>query len=106
MVECVVKKLSLCGFEVDDAARVVVAKVGFVDRYFMCIGHSLDTRRWGDGPDLDDIDIRDDRFVLPCTGYVIESGIYLAGAFGICSSIDVLLASDGVHVTPEPSQAE
>ena len=48
----------------------------------------------------------DERLILPRTGYVVEPGIYIPGAFGIRSSIDLFLAVDGVHVTPEPPQAE
>ena len=51
-------------------------------------------------------DARDERLVLPRTGYVVEPGLYLPGAFGIRSSIDLFLAADGVHVTPEPPQTE
>ncbi|MDB4968681.1 MAG: peptidase [Myxococcales bacterium] len=106
IVERATRKLPLRGFEIDDAARAVAVKAGFGDRYLMRTGHSLDTRRWGDGADLDDGETRDDRLLIARTGYVVEPGLYVAGAFGVRSSVDLFVAGDGVHVTPEPPQTE
>jgi Xaa-Pro aminopeptidase len=106
VTERAAKKLPLRGFEVDAAARAVAVKAGFGDRYLVRTGHSLDTRRWGDGADLDDGESRDERLLLQRTGYVVEPGLYVAGALGVRSSIDLFLAADGVRVTPEPPQSE
>jgi Xaa-Pro aminopeptidase len=106
VAERAARKLPLRGFEVDTAARAVAVKAGFGDRYLVRTGHSLDTRRWGDGADLDDGESHDERLLLPRTGYVVEPGLYVSGAFGIRSSSNLYLAPDGVHVTPEPLQTE
>jgi len=99
-------KLPLRGFEVDDAARAVVAKAGLSARWLRPVGHSLATRRFGDGANLDNSEARDERQVLLRTGYTIEPGLYVAGAFGVRSAVDLFVAADGVHLTPETPQRE
>jgi Xaa-Pro aminopeptidase len=94
------------GFELDDAARAVAAKAGFGDRVLRPTGHALDTRRFGDGPTLDDATTHDDRQLLPRTGYVVEPGLYVAGAFGVRVAADLYLGTDGPHITPETPQQE
>ncbi|HEX8954482.1 MAG TPA: M24 family metallopeptidase [Polyangia bacterium] len=98
------KKLPLRGFELDDAARAVAARAGLADRVLRPTGHSLDTRRFGDGPSFDDAITHDDRQLLPRTGYVVEPGLYVAGRFGVRVSVDLFLAADGVQKTPDPPQ--
>jgi Xaa-Pro dipeptidase len=100
------KKLPVRGFELDDAARAVAAKAGFGDRVLRPAGHSLDTRRFGGGPSFDDGDTRDERQLLPRTGYVVEPGLYVAGAFGVRVALDLFLAPDGLRTTPEAPQRE
>ncbi len=101
------KKLPVRGFELDAAARAVAAKAGFADRMLRSVGHSLDTRRFGDGANLDDVETHDERLVLPRTGYVVEPALYVAGAFGVRSGVDLWIAPDGsVRVTPDPPQRE
>lgn len=100
------KKLPVRGFELDDAARAVATKAGFGDRVLRPTGHSLDTHRFGDGPTFDDAIARDDRQLLLRTGYVVEPGLYVAGAFGVRVAADLFIAPDGAHLTPDPPQRE
>jgi Xaa-Pro aminopeptidase len=100
------KKLPVRGFELDDAARAVAVKAGFGDRLLRPTGHSLDVRRFGDGPSFDDAVTRDDRQLLPRTGYVVEPGLYVAGVLGVRVAVDIFVAPDGVHATPDPPQRE
>jgi Xaa-Pro aminopeptidase len=100
------KKLPLRGYEVDDAARAVASKAGFGDRALRPTGHALDTRRFGVGPTLDDAVTRDERQLLLRTGYVVEPGLYVAGAFGVRVAVDIFLAPDGPKLTPDPPQQE
>ena len=67
-------------------------------------GHSLDTHRFGEGPNLDDAITHDDRQLLARTGYVVEPGLYVAGAFGVRAAVDLFLAADGPHTTPATPQ--
>jgi Xaa-Pro aminopeptidase len=100
------KKLPVRGFELDDAARAVAVKAGFGDRMLRPSGHSLDTRRFGGGLSFDDAVTHDDRQLLLRTGYVVEPGLYVAGAFGVRVAVDLFIAPDGVHTTPETPQRE
>jgi Xaa-Pro aminopeptidase len=104
--ERVKKKLPVRGFELDAAARAVAVKAGFGDRMLRPLGHSLDTHRFGDGPNLDDVESHDDRQLLVRTGYVVEPALYVAGAFGVRVAVDLFLGADGVHVTPDPPERE
>jgi Xaa-Pro aminopeptidase len=96
----------LRGYEVDDAARAVAARAGMGEHYRLPTGHSLGARRFGDGPNFDDGAARDDRLVLSRTGYVVEPGLYVGGVFGVRTAVDILVAADGVRVTPDPPQSE
>jgi len=100
------KKLPVRGYELDDAARAVAARAGFGDRVLRPTGHSLDARRFGDGPVFDDAVTRDDRQLLLRTGYVVEPGLYVAGAFGVRVAVDLFLGPDGVQSTPATPQQE
>jgi Xaa-Pro dipeptidase len=107
------------GFEVDDAAREVIRKAGYAERFFHRTGHSIGTSDHGQGANIDNLETHDTRRLLPMTCFSIEPGIYLAGDFGVRSEINVALlpadledtaAADGanaaVEVTGGPGQRE
>src|SRR2546428_286092 len=93
------------GAEVDAAARNVIAKAGFGDRFLHRTGHSIDHHGHGDGVNNDDFETRDTRRHLPDTCFSIEPGIYLAGRFGIRSEIDVCLPGGRVELRGGPGQS-
>jgi len=93
------------GAEVDAAARNVVAKAGFGDRFLHRTGHSIDHHGHGDGVNNDDFETHDTRRHLPDTCFSIEPGIYLAGRFGIRSEIDVCLPGGKVELRGGPGQS-
>jgi Xaa-Pro aminopeptidase len=86
------------GAEVDAAARGVIAKAGYADRFLHRTGHSIDVHGHGDGVNNDDFETHDARRHLPETCFSIEPGIYLAGRFGVRSEIDVCLPGGKVEV--------
>jgi Xaa-Pro dipeptidase len=92
------------GAEVDAAARGVIAKAGFADRFLHRTGHSIDHHGHGDGVNNDDFETRDGRRHLPDTCFSIEPGIYLTGRFGIRSEIDVCLPAGVVELRGGPGQ--
>src|SRR5256712_3705774 len=73
------------GAEVDAAARNVIAKAGFGDRFLHRTGHGIDHHGHGDGVNNDDFETRDTRRHLPDTCFSIEPGIYLADPFAFPS---------------------
>jgi Xaa-Pro aminopeptidase len=92
------------GAEVDTAARGVIAKAGFGDRFIHRTGHNIGLRTHGDGVNNDDFETHDVRRHLPETCFSIEPGIYLPGRFGIRSEIDVCLPGGKVEVRGGASQ--
>ena len=84
----------------------IADKAGFGNRALRPTGHALDTRRFGDETTFDDATDADDRQLLQRTGYVVEPGLYVAGAFGVRVAVDLFLAADGPHFTPNPPQQE
>ena len=92
------------GAEVDAAARDLIAKAGYGDRFLHRTGHSIDHHGHGDGVNNDDFETRDVRRHLPDTCFSIEPGIYLAGRFGIRSEIDVCLPQGRVELRGGPGQ--
>ncbi|HWP34332.1 MAG TPA: M24 family metallopeptidase [Thermodesulfobacteriota bacterium] len=98
------------GCEVDDAARAVIAAAGYGERFLHRTGHSIGRQVHGNGANLDNWETRDERQLLPGTGFSVEPGIYLEGRFGVRSEVNVYLEPAGadrpprVVVTGQPVQ--
>ncbi len=69
-------------------------------------GHSIDTEVHGAGVNIDALEVRDDRRLIPGAGFSIEPGVYLPGEFGIRSEIDAYIGESSIEVTTAPSQEE
>jgi len=94
------------GLEVDDAAREVIRKAGYGERFIHRTGHSIGTSDHGQGANMDNLETHDTRQLLPMTGFSIEPGIYLTGDFGVRSEINVALTEDGAEITGGEPQRE
>jgi len=94
------------GMEVDQACRRVIEQAGFGPYFPHRTGHSIDTEVHGAGVNIDSLEMRDDRRLIPGVGFSIEPGVYLPGEFGIRSEIDAYIGDSGVEVTTAPSQEE
>lgn len=93
----------LAGWEVDQAARDVIAAAGYGDRFVHRTGHSIGQETHGNGANMDNLETHDERRVLPRTCFSIEPGIYL-DEFGLRSEVNVYVGADGaVHVTGFPA---
>jgi Xaa-Pro aminopeptidase len=93
------KKLPLQGWQVDDATRVVIEKAGYGDAFCHRTGHSIGQETHGNGANMDNLETREERRVMPRTCFSIEPGIYLP-EFGVRSEVNVFVdASESVHVT-------
>ncbi len=92
-------KTPLAGWQVDQAARSVIEQAGYGDQFIHRTGHNIGQEVHGNGANMDGLETREDRLVLPRTCFSIEPGIYQS-EFGIRSEIDVLILPDGrVQVT-------
>lgn len=94
------------GSEVDDIARGVIEERGFGTFFVHRTGHSIDTSLHGSGPNLDNLESRDDRRLIPGVGFSVEPGVYIPGEIGIRSEINVYWGADGPEVTPTEIQRE
>ena len=81
----------ICGYQIDDAARNYFKEKGY-DQYFVHrTGHSIGEEIHGNGANIDNLETRDERKIIPETSFSIEPGIYLPGKFGVRSEIDMYI---------------
>lgn len=93
------------GWEVDQVARQVISKAGFGDAFLHRTGHSIGENDHGNGANMDSLETKDERVLIPHTSFSIEPGIYLPD-FGIRSEINIYLGNNDIRVTGEPIQQE
>jgi Xaa-Pro dipeptidase len=94
------------GGEVDDVARGVVAAAGHGAYFIHRTGHSIDRSTHGMGPNIDNLETRDTRQLIPGVGFSIEPGIYIPGEIGLRTEINVYIAESGPEVTTPGPQHE
>jgi Xaa-Pro aminopeptidase len=89
----------LLGWQVDQAARDVIAHAGYGDAFVHRTGHSIGQETHGNGANMDNLETHEERRVLRRTCFSIEPGIYLPD-FGVRSEVNAFVDRDGaVHVT-------
>jgi Xaa-Pro dipeptidase len=94
------------GWEVDDATRAVIDAADYGEYFCHRTGHSIGQETHGNGANIDNLETREERLILPGTCFSIEPGIYLP-EFGVRSEIDILVGHNGsVHVTGGERQTE
>ncbi len=94
---------TLHGWEVDDAARDVIREAGYGDYFIHRTGHSIDTSTHGSGVNIDNLETRDTRSLIPHIGFSIEPGIYLP-EFGVRLEISMFIHDAHAEVTTLPLQ--
>jgi Xaa-Pro aminopeptidase len=93
------------GWELDRAARDLIASRGYGDAFAHRLGHSLGRRQAHGGTvNLDDFETHDTRRLLPGLAVTVEPGVY-PGPFGIRSEVDVLITEGGAEVTTPVQEA-
>jgi Xaa-Pro aminopeptidase len=89
----------LQGWEVDQATRDVIDGAGYGQYFCHRTGHSIGTETHGNGANMDNLETREERRVLPRTCFSVEPGIYLP-EFGVRSEVNVFVDGQSqVHVT-------
>jgi Xaa-Pro dipeptidase len=95
------------GAEVDDAARGVIDRAGFGAAFTHRTGHSIDAREiHGSGPNLDNLETREERLLIPGVGFSIEPGVYLPGEFGVRTEVNAYMGERELLITPREIQRE
>jgi Xaa-Pro dipeptidase len=93
-----------CGWEVDEVCRKVIRDAGYADRFIHRTGHSIGEEVHGNGANIDSLETKDGRRLMPRTCFSIEPGIYLPGEFGIRSELDVYVSDREACVFGLPVQ--
>jgi Xaa-Pro aminopeptidase len=88
----------LQGLQVDRAARTVIEKAGYGKYFFHRTGHSIGEKVHGNGVNMDGLETRDARHLIPRTCNSVEPGIYLP-EFGIRSEVDMYIGEGEARVT-------
>ena len=91
---------TLQGWQLDRAARDYIEAAGYGGHFNHRLGHSLGREVHGNAVNLDSLETRDTRELMPGIAVTIEPGIYLP-EFGVRSEIDVYIDEDG----PRPTTA-
>ncbi len=86
------------GWEMDQIARAHIAAHGYGEAFVHRLGHSIGEEVHGNGANMDNLEMRDERPLIPATCFSIEPGIYLP-EFGVRSEIDCFVHSDGAVAT-------
>lgn len=98
----------LChGWEVDDACRNVVKAAGYGDYFIHRTGHSIGEEVHGNGVNIDNLETKDERKLMPGTCFSLEPGIYLVEEkMAARSEINVFITLDSQIVVQGEPQKE
>ena len=85
----------LHGWEIDEVCRRVVVQAGYGEHFVHRTGHSIGTHVHGNGVNIDNLETRDDRLIVPGVCFSIEPGIYLKGQMAVRTEVDVYVTPAG-----------
>jgi Xaa-Pro aminopeptidase len=94
------------GWEVDDACRGVVKAAGYGEYFVHRTGHSIGEEVHGNGVNIDNLETKDERQLVPGICFSIEPGIYLDGEMAARSEIDCFITLGGEVVVAGDQQEE
>jgi Xaa-Pro aminopeptidase len=89
---------ALRGADVDDVSRRYVEERGFGPYFLHRTGHSIGYEVHGNGVNIDNLETRDERRIIPGLCFSIEPGVYLP-EFGVRSEIDMFVHEGAAEVT-------
>jgi Xaa-Pro dipeptidase len=99
-------KQTVSGREADRAAREVIERAGFGERFLHRTGHSIGREVHGTGANLDSLETDDQRILIDNTCFSVEPGIYLAGRFGVRLELDMTIENGRAEVSADAIQRE
>ena len=82
----------------DDPVRETITQAGYGNYFVHRTGHSIATDVHGNGPNMDNLEVHDERRILPNSCFSIEPGIYLP-EFGVRSEVNMLVRNKSAEVT-------
>jgi len=98
VTDAIVAGEKIAGWQVDRAVRSHIKKAGLADYFVHRTGHAIGTDVHANGANMDDLEIHDERQILPNSCFSIEPGVYLP-EFGVRSEINMLVRSNTAEVT-------
>ncbi|MDY0059060.1 MAG: M24 family metallopeptidase [Myxococcota bacterium] len=96
----------VCGWEVDDRCRRVVRERGYGPYFIHRTGHSIGEQVHGNGCNIDNLETRETRRLIPGICFSVEPGIYLEEEMAARSEIDCFITLDGQVVVAGEEQRE
>ena len=96
--EAFAAKKRIAGWEVDQVTREHINNAGYAQYFTHRTGHSIGVHVHGNGANMDNLETKDDREIIPNTCFSIEPGIYLP-EFGVRSEVNVLTRNGSAEVT-------
>ncbi|HSM88351.1 MAG TPA: M24 family metallopeptidase [Candidatus Limnocylindrales bacterium] len=91
-------KRRIAGWEVDQATREHINAAGYGEFFVHRTGHSIGVNVHGNGANMDNLETKDEREIIPNSCFSIEPGIYLP-EFGVRSEVNVLTGDGTAEVT-------
>jgi Xaa-Pro aminopeptidase len=88
----------IAGWAVDEATRDFIREKGYGDYFIHRTGHNIGPSLHGNGANIDNLETKDEREVLPNTCFSIEPGIYLP-EFGVRSEVNVITRPGRAEIT-------
>lgn len=88
----------ICGWEVDKATRDSITAAGYGQYFTHRTGHSIGTEVHGNGANMDNIETKDEREIIPGSCFSIEPGVYLP-EFGVRSEVNCLVTKGKAEIT-------
>ena len=88
----------IAGWQVDDPVRASITKAGYGKYFVHRTGHSIGTEIHANGANMDNLEVHDERRILPNSCFSIEPGVYLQD-FGVRSEVNMLVRSSHAEVT-------
>jgi len=88
----------IAGWEVDHAVRGHINEAKYGEYFIHRTGHSIGTEVHSNGANMDDLEIHDERRIIPNSLFSIEPGIYLP-EFGVRLEVNVLVRPGSAEVT-------
>ncbi len=98
VTEAVAAGRTIHGWEVDDVSRGYIEERGFGAQFLHRTGHSIGYEVHGNGVNIDNLETRDQRRIIPGVCFSIEPGVYLP-EFGVRSEIDMYVGEGHAEVT-------
>jgi Xaa-Pro aminopeptidase len=85
----------------------VIERAGLGEYFTHRTGHSIDAREiHGSGPNLDNLETRDERLLIPGVGFSIEPGVYIRGDIGLRTEVNAYVGDRALVITPVEIQRD